>query len=152
MTRALARARRGGAERGSLAIELAFLTPVLFVLLALVYAYGRVAQVNGTLEAGTRDAARSASQSRTYDEARERAERTIRAALGSTATSCLDSLDARIVGPFEAGEPVKVRARCTYSLSDLGLPGAPGSITVTSSFTSPLDPGRGVEERPGGGA
>jgi hypothetical protein len=44
-----------------------------------------------------------------------------------------------------AGEPITVDAQCTYSLSDLGLPGAPGSITPKSSFTSMLDPYRGIE-------
>ena len=33
---------------------------------------------------------------------------------------------------------------CTYALSDLGLPGAPGDITTRSSFTSMLDPNRGI--------
>ena len=36
-------------------------------------------------------------------------------------------------------------ASCTYPLADLGLPGAPGDVTPESSFTSMLDPYRGVE-------
>jgi hypothetical protein len=45
---------------------------------------------------------------------------------------------------FEPSEPVTVDVECTYALSDLGLPGAPGDITARSSFTSMLDPNRGV--------
>ena len=46
---------------------------------------------------------------------------------------------------FRAGYPVTVDARCTYPVGDLGLPGVPGSVRVSSSFTSPVDPNRGVQ-------
>ena len=36
-------------ERGSIAIELAFLAPVVLLILALIWGYGRVAWANGHL-------------------------------------------------------------------------------------------------------
>lgn len=133
------------ADRGSIAVELALIMPLLLLLLSLLYGYGRVAQVNGTLEAGTRDGARAASQARSATEAREAAERAVRSSLGPGSTDCLDTLAVDLRnGLFRPGLPVTVTARCSYPLSDLGLPGVPGDANVSSSFTSPVDPNRGV--------
>ena len=132
-------------DRGSLAVEMAIVVPSLLLIFALIYAYGRAAAVNGTLESGTRDAARSATIARSYDDARERAERVVREAIVDLPRSCQSSLQVTVSRTFVAGEPVTVDAECTYALSDLGLPGAPGSITPHSSFTSMLDPYRGIE-------
>lgn len=131
-------------DRGSLALEFVMIVPSMLMLLGLVFAYGRVAQANGTMEAGVRDAARSASQARDGADALVTAERVIRAALGPGATGCLNTLTVDPIPVFEPGFPVTVSARCSYSLSDLGLPGAPGSVTSRSTFSSPLDPNRGV--------
>lgn len=119
--------------------------PLMLLLLALLYGYGRVAQANGTMEAGARDAARAASQSRSASEAEAAAERAVRSSLGAGATACQNTL--RVVlrnGVFRAGFPVTVVATCTYPLGDLGLPGVPGTVDVSSTFTSPVDPNRGV--------
>lgn len=132
-------------DRGSIAVELAFVMPLLLLLLALVYAYGRVAQVNGALEAGTRDASRSASQARSLDQAREVARAAVESSLTVSNGACLGTLEVEIRnGVFRPGFPVTVDARCTYPLGDLGLPGVPGTMDAEASFTSPVDPNRGV--------
>lgn len=128
-----------------MALELALAAPLMLLLLALVYGYGRVAQANGVLEAGARDGARAASQARTIGEAEQVARDAVLSSLGAGPSTCHTSLEVRVVGVFAAGSPVKVRARCSYPLGDLGLPGLPGSVMVDSSFTSPVDPNRGVE-------
>jgi hypothetical protein len=132
-------------EDGSLAVEMAMLAPSLLVIFALIFVYGRAAQVNGTLESGTRAAARSVTLARSYDEAVDSANAVLLEAMKDAPQSCQNSLNVHIVGTYEAGEPVTVDADCTYDLSDLGLPGAPGTITTKSSFTSMLDPYRGLE-------
>jgi hypothetical protein len=137
--------RRRRDESGSLAVEMAMVAPGLLLIFALIFAYGRAGQVNGTLESGTRDAARSATLARSYDEALDRATAVLLDAIRNTPQSCQDSADLDIVGDYEPGDPITVRARCTYDLSDLGLPGAPGDLTAESSFTSMLDPYRGVQ-------
>jgi Flp pilus assembly protein TadG len=131
-------------ERGSLAVEMSIVIPSLLLLFGLVFAYGRAAQVNGVLESGTRDAARSATVARTYSQARERAREVLEDALAATPQSCRDSLTVTVSDDFRAGEPITVTAGCTYSIADIGLPGAPGSIRPESSFTSMLDPNRGI--------
>ncbi|HET6166189.1 MAG TPA: TadE family protein [Marmoricola sp.] len=132
-------------ERGSLAIEMAMIAPGLLLIFALIFAYGRAGQVNGSLESGTRDAARSVTLARSYDEALDRAKAVMLDAIKDTPQSCQDSMVLRIVGDYEPGEPVTVSTECTYDLSDLGLPGAPGTLTAKSSFTSMLDPYRGIQ-------
>jgi Flp pilus assembly protein TadG len=131
-------------ERGSLAVEMAVIIPSILLIFGLIYAYGRVATVNGTLESGTRDAARSATIARSYDEAQDRARAVVREAVLELPRSCQQSVSVQVSDTFEPGEPVTVDVECTYALSDLGLPGAPGDITARSSFTSMLDPNRGV--------
>jgi Flp pilus assembly protein TadG len=124
---------------------MAMVAPGLLLILALIYAYGRAGQVNGTLESGTRDAARSATMARSYDEAVDRANAVVLDAIKDTPQSCQDTLVVRISGKYEPGEAVTVTAHCTYDLSDLGLPGAPGTLTAESAFTSMLDPYRGLQ-------
>jgi len=138
--------RRARDERGSLALEMALLAPFLLLIIALIYAYGRVGQVNGTLDSGTRDAARSATMARDSTDAKHAAERVVREALADAPAGCRSSLQVHLVGDFLPGEPVTVDASCTYDISDLGLPGAPGSLTAKSSFTSMLDPYRGIDQ------
>ena len=121
------------------------LAPSLLLIFALIFVYGRAAQVNGTLESGTRDAARSVTLARSYDEALHRANAVLIDAMTDAPQSCQDTLHVHLVGTYEPGEPVTVDADCTYDISDLGLPGAPGDITAKSSFTSMLDPNRGLE-------
>jgi Flp pilus assembly protein TadG len=132
-------------ETGSLAVEMAMIAPGLLLIFALIFAYGRAAQVNGTLESGTRDAARSVTMARSYDDARDRANAVLLDAMKDAPQSCQNSLDLQITGDYQPGRPVTVTARCTYDLSDLGLPGAPGTLTAESSFTSMLDPYRGLQ-------
>ena len=132
-------------ESGSLAIELAMVAPGILLIFGLIFAYGRVGQVNGTLESGTRDAARSVTLARSYDDALDRAKAVVLDAMKDAPQSCQDTLQVRITGDYESGEPVTVTTQCSYDLSDLGLPGAPGTLDAESSFTSMLDPYRGLQ-------
>ncbi len=132
-------------DRGSIAVELAFLMPLLLLLLALLYGYGRVAQVerhHGGGRARRRPRRQPVAQ-------RGRGARGRRAGgpqqPGPGATACQDTLSVTLRdGLFRAGFPVTVTARCRYPLGDLGLPGVPGRVDVSSTFTSPVDPNRGV--------
>ena len=54
--------RRLRGDEGSLALELTLIAPLLLVLLALVYAYGRVGGTTASFDAGVRDAARAATR------------------------------------------------------------------------------------------
>ncbi|WP_298748600.1 TadE/TadG family type IV pilus assembly protein [uncultured Serinicoccus sp.] len=131
-------------ERGSIALEFAFAAPIVLLMLALAWTFGRVAWANGHLEAGTRDAARVATQARSMPEARSSAmavlQENTRAIEG-----CPASLTVQITGDFEPGSTLMVQASCSYALSDIGMPGAPGRVSPSSSFASVVDQYRGVD-------
>ena len=131
-------------ERGSLSVELAMLAPGLLLIFALIFAYGQKGQIHGTLESGTRDGARSATASRTYDEAVERAKDAVTRAIKGTPQACQDSLKVTVSRDFQPGNAITVTSTCSYGLSDIGFPGAPGSMKSTATFVSMLDPNRGV--------
>jgi len=129
-------------EAGSIALEFTLLAPALLLLVALLLAYARIGQFSGTLDAGVRDAARSATLSRSAAAAQQQAVLVITDAVGPG--PCADSLVVETIPRFVPGEVVTVSASCRYPIADLGLPGAPGTLGATSSFSSPLDPNREV--------
>lgn len=131
---------RPAGEEGSVALEFTLVAPALFLLIALLLAYARVTQVSATLDAGVRDAARAATAARSPVAAQQRAYAVVHDAVGPG--NCADSLVVEPIPEFAAGRAVTVTARCSYSVADLGLPGLPGSLSVRSSFASPLDPNR----------
>lgn len=133
----------GRRERGSIALELAFAAPVVLLLLALAWTYGRVAWANGHLEAGARDAARVATQARSVEEARANALAVVQENTAAVA-GCRETAAVQVTGSFEPGGTLTVSATCSYTLSDVGLPGAPGTMSPTSTFSSVIDQRRGI--------
>lgn len=129
-----------------MAIELAMLAPAMLFLLALIFVYGKAAGVSGALESGTRDAARSATLSRSYLEAQMRAEDIMKSALRQAPPECRDGVKVQVLGEFEPDGMVRVEASCSYDISTLGLPGAPGKLTAESTFYSRIDPYRGMDQ------
>ena len=134
------------AERGDAALELIILAPVLLALIALVIAAGRISVARGSVDAAARDAARQASLARSPGQARIAAELSAQAALRQDGLDCTPAVSVDTVGfSVPVGQPAQVRATvsCQVPLSDLVVPGLPGSVTLTYTFTSPLDPYRG---------
>jgi Flp pilus assembly protein TadG len=137
--------RRAGqaADGGNAALELVVLAPVLLALLGLVIAAGRTSIAQGSVDAAARDAARQASLALSPAAARDVGGASARAALardGLDCTALTVYVDTSQFG-YPPGQPASVRAyvRCTVPLSDLALPGLPGTTTLTDEFTSPLD-------------
>ncbi|MFG1971549.1 TadE/TadG family type IV pilus assembly protein [Nonomuraea fuscirosea] len=132
-------------ERGSIALEMAIIAPALIALLLMVIGLGRITLAHSALDAAARDAARQASIARDPAEARSTATSSARAALAREALSCTPSVTVDTAGlSAPLGRPATVVAHvsCRLQLADLALPGIPGSKTITSSFTSPVDPYR----------
>jgi Flp pilus assembly protein TadG len=131
-------------DAGSLALEMAMLAPCILLIFGLIFAYGRVAQVHGVLDAGTRDAARTATRANTYGDARAQARQVVAESITGAPAACQDNLHVTLTHNFEPGQTITVSATCHYGLSDV-LPGAPGSVTATSTFSSMLDPNHGID-------
>lgn len=133
-------------DRGSAALELVILAPVLLALLGLVIAAGRTTIAQGSVDAAARDAARQASISLTAAQAQAAGQASASAALRQDGLDCVPRVVIDVSGPgagfaVQPGQPASVTAKvsCSVPLADLTLPGLPGSVQLSASFTSPLD-------------
>jgi Flp pilus assembly protein TadG len=142
-----ARPARTEHAAGSAALELLILAPVLLLLVSLVIAAGRTALAQGSVQAAARDAARQASIARTQQQAAAEAVAVADASLAQRGLHCAPAAVRTRLGGFSAplGAPasVTVIVTCQVPLSDLVLPGVPGSKTLSAVFSSPIDPYRG---------
>ncbi|MER0443267.1 TadE/TadG family type IV pilus assembly protein [Streptomyces sp. Edi4] len=146
--RPLARARRAAREdRGSYAVETAVLAPALIALLLLMIAFGRVTDADGAVDSAARAAARAASLERDAASAQVKAQAAADRSLTGDGVTCrISTVTVDTAGyAQQVGVDATVTASvsCVADLSDIGLPGLPGSKTLHSSWTSPLDTYRG---------
>ncbi|MER8182058.1 TadE/TadG family type IV pilus assembly protein [Kitasatospora sp. NPDC094015] len=139
----------GGSDRGSVAVEVALLAPVLVAFVLLVVAAGRVQTTAGVVDAAARAAARAASLARDDDGGRQ--------AAADAATEMLDERQVRctvdrdhmltyhnLTTPTGDVRTVTARISCRVSLGQLMyVDRAPGSTTVVGEFTSVIDRYRG---------
>ncbi len=130
-------------ERGSAAIEAVIGVPAFLLFVGLIIFGGRTATTHQSVETAAADAARSASLERTSSSARTQAISAATTSLSSQGVHCLDidvTVDAsqfsRIVG--EAAT-VSVTVQCRLDLSDLSVPGVPGSRLIRATASSPID-------------
>jgi hypothetical protein len=144
-------ARIGGrgpaaADDGNAPLELLILAPVALALIGLVIAAGRTSVAQASVDAAARDAARQASISLSPVAARLAATASANATLRADGLSCRPVVRLGLQPGFSTplGQPAQVSASvsCTVPLSDLLVPGVPGSRRLTARFTSPLDPYR----------
>jgi Flp pilus assembly protein TadG len=132
-----------GSQRGSVSLELAVLGPGLLLFIGVVIFAGRVAIAGQAVEQAAAEAARTASIARTQPEASTSAVAAARHTLAQQGLDCT-GIDVSVdTTGFSspAGTPAAVTATvaCPVRLSDLAIPGLPGSRTVTASSTSALD-------------
>ncbi|MFG2774778.1 TadE/TadG family type IV pilus assembly protein [Streptomyces sp. NPDC048350] len=134
-------------DRGSYALETAVLAPVMIGLLLLMVAFGRVTDADGAVDAAARAAARAASLEREAGTAQAEAQAAASRSLEGEGITCrTSSVVVDTAGyALDLGVEANVTATiaCTANLSDIGLPGLPGSKTLTASWTSPIDSYRG---------
>ena len=137
--------RRWRDEGGMAAVELVLLTPLALVVLAFLVIAGRLSTVTADVAAASRDAARSASISQSYDEAVAAATATAHASLAAQDVTCRNlTVAGGDPSTFVAGGEVAITVSCDVSLGDVALPGIPGSRTVASTSAEVIDRFRGV--------
>jgi Flp pilus assembly protein TadG len=132
-------------DDGSLTVELVVLTPVLFLLALTMVVFGRVTEARQQVVESSRAAAQIAAVLPNAAAAES-------AAAGAVSTGDLDRGHycptpevTTDVTHFFAGGYVTVTVVCRVNLSDLSVPGMPGSTTVRASSTAPIDPYRSVQ-------
>jgi len=142
-------AARPDRSAGNAALELIILAPALLLLASLVIAAGRTSLAQNSVYAAARDAARQASISRTPEQAlatatsgalRELATQNLKC---DPATVSAPLLQSKFATPPGLPATITVIVTCRVRLSDLMLPGVPGSKMLSATFSSPLDLYRG---------
>lgn len=130
-------------ERGSATVEAVIGIPAFILFVGLIVFGGRVATTHGAVESAAADAARSASIARDADVARADAESAARSSLANQNITCtrivVDVGTSDFARP--AGQPgeVDVTVTCRVDLSDLAVPGVPGTKVIRARISSPLD-------------
>jgi len=134
-------------ERGSASVEAVIGVPVFLLLLGLLIVGGRVAIAHQVVQSAASDAARAASIARSQAAARTDATTAAQQSLANQQLDCLTTTVTLDTTGFTTtvGTPAQVRATvaCDLNLSNLGIPGLPGSLPITETMSSPLDTYRG---------
>ncbi|WP_240643972.1 TadE/TadG family type IV pilus assembly protein [Antribacter gilvus] len=134
-------------ETGNVAVNTAVIFPVLLLVGLMLIMAGRLILAEGVVQSAANEAARSASISRTAAVAAAQAQTTATTTLANSNVRCARTTVQPNTQAFQLplGETgtVQVTVACVVPLADLGLPGVPGSRTITATGTSVLDAYRG---------
>lgn len=136
-------ARQDRGDAGGHAVELLIIAPAVLLFVLLLVAFGRVASTSSAMDAAAASAARAASQ--THDEvtAEEVAMEQVSASIAGAGLNCSGlavDVDASAFGlPVGVPGSIVVEIACTVSLSDVALPGIPGSVNLSGRAASPVD-------------
>jgi hypothetical protein len=141
------RAGPGGlrADRGNAPLELVLIAPVILMVIMLVIAVGRVSTAQAAVDAAAREAARQASVATSAATAKQAAVSGALSALAADGLNCQPIVQVPLGAfnsPIGTAATIRVQVICLVHLSDLLVPGVPGSIRLTAHFSSPLDPYR----------
>ncbi|MBW3643805.1 MAG: pilus assembly protein [Actinobacteria bacterium] len=120
--------------------ELVLLTPLALVVLGFLVVAGRLSTTSADVAAASRDAARAASLAQSYPEAVVAANDTAAASLGAQDVTCR-TLAVTVGDPalFIPGGEVSVTLSCEVDLSDVAVPGVPGSRPVAATSVEVID-------------
>ncbi|MGW7243889.1 TadE/TadG family type IV pilus assembly protein [Streptomyces sp. NPDC054804] len=136
-------ARTRCSDEGSAAIEAAIILPALIMFLCMALAGGRIVTSGAKIDSAAEDAAREASIHRTADAAQSAARAAAAESLNDQGITCAStSVSINTSGlsvPVGQVGTVTATVVCTVDLSDLLLPGVPGSKTMSSTATSVVD-------------
>jgi Flp pilus assembly protein TadG len=136
--------KTGRPDQGTTSVELVLVAPVFLAALLLVVGFGRIVEAEGRVQGAARDAARAASVARSAASASEAARRAAAVNLEQRGVSCTAFEVLVDTTNFRPGGQVRVSVACTADLSGLGLSGLPGSKTLRSEATAPLEQYRGT--------
>jgi Flp pilus assembly protein TadG len=130
-------------ETGAVAVEAALLAPALLLILALLMFGGRNAIATGAVEQAAVDAARAASLARTGSHADTAARDAASRSLADQDLDCATVTVQVDTSGFrtQPGQlaTVSTAVTCILRLSDLALPGIPGSKRISATAVSAID-------------
>lgn len=138
------RPSRSRDDRGSLTVELVVLTPVLLLLVVGSLVFGRVSEARQQVVEAARAGAEAAAVLPSVGTAQWVGSMNAVIDLIGRTHTCAHVAISIDTGDFVPGGTVTVHVACQVLLSDLGMPGVPGSTVVSASATAPMDPYRSV--------
>jgi len=132
-----------GRTAGSISIEAVLIIPAFLLFLALVMAVGRTAAAQADVHAAVVEGSRVASLAKTAAAGETAGRAAIEAHLhreGIRCTRLTVTVDAAALDQ-PPGDPGQVTATitCVVPLADLAVPGLPGTMTISESFTTQID-------------
>jgi Flp pilus assembly protein TadG len=131
-------------DHGSLTVELVLMTPALLILALALVAFGRVSAARQQVAEAAKAGADAASVRSDPSGATSAAAFDAMAELNGAGRTCVHPEIVTDVSRFNPGGSVTVTVRCQVALSDLSVPGMPGTSTISASSTAPIDPYRSV--------
>ena len=138
-----------GRDGGSAAAELVLITPLLILMMLLIVAAGRLVDARLQVDSAARQAARAASIAPGPSAAVTGATMTAQSALTGQNITCAAPEVSVNTSDDRPGGQVTVQVTCAVQLSGLSGLHLPGTVTVTSRFTSPVDVYRSQPLGPG---
>jgi Flp pilus assembly protein TadG len=134
---------RGSGERGSMSVELVLIAPALGLVILLLVAGARVSLAGNAVESAAVAAARDASLSRTTAGAQSSARLAAEVSVAQSGLSCASFTvivdDSGLNVPLGEVGTVSATLTCTLNMTDIALPGLPGTKTITTTASSPVD-------------
>ena len=130
-------------ERGSAAVELTLLAPLVVLLLLLVVAAGRLVSVRLAVDDAAHQAARTLTVARGPVPAADAAREVAASALAGR-VNCRQVTVTMGMAPDMAGGSATVTVSCVVQLSDLAGLALPSTRTITGTASSPMDIFRGT--------
>ncbi len=134
--------RRLRGEEGESPVTLIGIMPVIGMILLAIIAAGRIAEAQTAVESAVGAAVREATLSRDPGTADANARVAVSRALGQRGIKCDPTVSVNAAALRNAvgvdGE-ASVRVQCQVPLSDLLVPGMPGSVSIDRQAVSPVD-------------
>jgi Flp pilus assembly protein TadG len=131
-------------QDGSLMVEMVVMTPVVFILALTILVFGRVSEARQQVVEASRAGAQAAAVLPSAANAQWGAAANAVVGVFGQAHTCAHAQIHTDVSHFYPGGYVTVTVVCQVDLSDLSVPGIPGSTSVRASATAPIDPYRSV--------
>jgi Flp pilus assembly protein TadG len=132
-------------DSGSLVVELVVLTPVVFLIALCILVFGRVSEARQLVTESARAGAQAAAVMPNAQSAQSAAADSSAIGTSGQTHTCAHAQVVTDVSHYYPGGYVRVTVTCAVSLSDLSVPGIPGSTTISESSIAPVDPYRPVQ-------
>jgi Flp pilus assembly protein TadG len=137
-----------GQEDGFATLELLVFAVFLISMVLLVVGLGRISHGRDLVAQAAAAGARASSLSFSPAGATEAGQRAATDTLSEAGRSCTAQSAEVDTSDFRPGGQVVVRVRCTVDLSAVLFPGLPGSMTLRSQASAPVDSYRDLGNTP----